>query len=126
MSNDADDADVETLLNLNGWTQEVGGGFWLCIKVFRVRADIKRPHGINYSLTMHRPGGSRILGYDNAHYPKIKGGPSARSERIARGFDHRHFRDGVTWYDFRSPVKLLEDFWADVEAIMKQEGVRWQ
>jgi hypothetical protein len=75
---------------------------------------------------MHRPGGSRILGYDNAHLPKIGSGPAKRSQQKGRGCDHRHYRNRITWYDFKSPAQLIEDFWADVRALMKEEGVPWQ
>lgn len=119
------DHGIETLLNLHGWTAEVGEGFWVCVKAFRIHPDTGRPHGLNYSLTMHRPGGSRLLGYDNAHYPKIGSGPSRRSQRIARGFDHRHFRERINWYDFESSTKLIDDFWTDVATIMGEEGVPW-
>ena len=50
---------IETLLNLHGWATEVGGRFWISTIAFRVPSDESRPHGINYSLTMHRPGGSK-------------------------------------------------------------------
>jgi hypothetical protein len=79
----------------------------------------------NYALTMHRPGGTRIVGYDNAHPPRIGGGPAANSQRRSRGYDHRHFRERVTWYDFESAGKLMEDFWKDVATILKEEGVPW-
>jgi hypothetical protein len=124
-TDDRPDDGVETLLNLDGWTTEVGGGFWLSVKAFRVPPDALRPQGLNYSLTMHRPGGRRILGYDNAHHPRIGSGPAARSQRETRGCDHRHFRERVTWYDFESAAKLMEDFWKDAQAILEEEGVPW-
>ena len=125
MSSDHTDHGIETLLNLHGWTDEVGGGFWVSVKAFRVPPDELRPHGINYTLTMHRPGGKRIVGYDNAHAPPIGSGPARKSQQRAKGFDHRHFRERITWYDFESPVKLMEDFWADVQTILEEEGVPW-
>jgi hypothetical protein len=74
---------------------------------------------------MHRPKGSRILGYDNAHSPKIGSGPAKRSQRLGRACDHRHYRNSIAWYDFESPAKLIEDFWIDVHALMEEEGVPW-
>jgi hypothetical protein len=124
-ADDQPDYGIETLLNLDGWTTEVGGGFWLSIKAFRVPPDACRPHGLNYSLTMHRPGGKRILGYDNAHAPKLGSGPAAKSQRRAGGCDHRHFRERLAWYDFESAGKLVEDFWTDVQTILEEEGVPW-
>lgn len=80
---------------------------------------------MGYSLTMHGAGGERVLGYDNAHRPDIGAGPARRSRRRGRGRDHRHLRGRVTWYDFETPVKLLEDFWYDVQKILEEEGVPW-
>lgn len=125
VTDDSRDHEIEALLNLDGWTDEVGGGFWVAVKAFRVPPDDCRPHGINYSLTLHRRGGKRILGYDNSHPPKIGSGPAARSRRANRGCDHRHFRDRLSWYEFESPGKLMEDFWRDVQTILEEEGVPW-
>jgi hypothetical protein len=90
-----------------------------------VPPDQERPQGINYTLTLHDPGGKRILGYDNAHYPRIGRGPARKSQRTGRGCDHRHYRNRITWYDFVSPVKLMEDFWNDVQSMLEEEGVPW-
>ena len=51
-----DDA-LERLLDLDGFLAEVGGGFWIKIVAQRVPPDVKRPHGIDYSLTLHEPAG---------------------------------------------------------------------
>jgi hypothetical protein len=125
VADDEPESGIENLLDLHGWTDEVGGGFWISVKAFLVPPNELRPHGINYSLTMHRPGGSRIVGYDNAHPPRIGSGPAQKSQRLGRRGDHRHYRDRVTWYDFESPEKLMEDFWKDVQCILEEEGVPW-
>jgi hypothetical protein len=57
-----DDA-LERLLDLEA---EVGGGIWITIVAQRVPADIDRPHGVSYSLTLHEPSGRRVFGIDNA------------------------------------------------------------
>jgi hypothetical protein len=116
-------AGLETLVLLNGYRAEIGGGFWVAISVHEVRPEAERPHGIQYALTLHRPGGARILGYDNAHATDVRAGPSNRSARPT-AFDHVHRRERVVPYDFRSPEDLLMDFWRDVETILKEEGVR--
>ena len=123
MTNDSTLSGLATLLDLHGITAEVGGGFWVSMKASRVPPTGGRPHGIQYSLSMHRPGNDRIVGYDNAHTPKVGGGPSAPSRRRALAFDHRHFKGRVSAYVFTSPEKLLEDFWSDVETILKEEGI---
>lgn len=93
------------------------------MKVRTVDKSGGRPHGLQYALTLHRPGNDRVVGYDNAHQAKIGSGPSAASRSRALAFDHRHFNGKVTVYTFESPLKLLEDFWADVEAILNEEGI---
>jgi hypothetical protein len=65
------------------------------------------------------------VGYDNAHYPKVGTGPAAKSQQRSRGCDHRHYRERLTWYDFESPERLIEDFWRDVQTILDEEGVPW-
>jgi len=34
--------------------------------VARVGVTPERPHGIKYSLTLHAPDGTRLIGFDNA------------------------------------------------------------
>lgn len=122
---DARDHDLEALLSLHGWNSEIGGGFWVSVTAIRVAPDEGRPHGISYSLTLHSPGGERILGYDNAHFPPIGSGPAQKSFRKSRAYDHRHRRNRITWYAFDSAPKLMEDFWNDVQSLLKEEGVPW-
>jgi len=35
--------------------------------VTRVPSSREKPHGIDYSLTLHGPDGERLVGFDNAH-----------------------------------------------------------
>jgi hypothetical protein len=115
-------AGAETLLDLNGHTIEVGGGFWVSITANSVARSAGRPHGIQYALSFHAPGGRRILGYDNAHAPRRRSSPSRRSVTPV-AYDHVHRGDRITQYEFQSPGKLLEDFWRDVDAILREEGI---
>lgn len=117
------DAGLDTLLLLDGYRAEIGGGFWVAISVSEVPPEAGRPHGIQYALTLHRPDDARVLGYDNAHAIDVRSGPSKRSARPA-AFDHVHRGERVVPYAFRSPEDLLVDFWRDVETILKEEGVQ--
>lgn len=119
---DPSKAGLDTLLELNGYTIEVGGGYWVSMTVSTVPQDAGRPHGIQYALTLHAPGGKRIMGYDNAHAPRRRSGPSNRSA-TPLAYDHVHRGERVVPYAFRSPGDLLEDFWRDVDAILKEKGV---
>ena len=123
MANDVNDTGIGILIDLHGVTAEVGGGFWVSMKARVVEKSGGRPHGIQYALTLHRPGNDRIVGYDNAHQLKVGSGPSARSRTRALSFDHRHFKGKITVYEFEASMKLLEDFWADVDTILKEEGI---
>jgi len=81
---------------------------------FQVEPTAGRPHGIKYSLTLHDPAESRIYGLDNAH--------AARRRRPE--FDHRHVYGGrrLVPYTFRGPAELLEDFYREVERILRERG----
>jgi hypothetical protein len=115
-------AGLDTLLLLDGYRAEIGGGYWVAISVSEVAPEAGRPHGIQYALTLHNPSDARVLGYDNAHAIDVRTGPSNRSARPVT-FDHVHKGERGIPYTFRSPGDLLEDFWRDVEMFLKKEGV---
>jgi hypothetical protein len=110
---------LETLLDLHRETAEIGGGWWVTFRVTQVACSEGRPHGLQYSLTLHSPGGSRVFGYDNAHKMKKE----KKFQKVPLEYDHVHIRDKVCYYKFTSPEQLLVDFWNDVELILKEEGV---
>jgi hypothetical protein len=83
--------------------------------VTRVPVSAKKPHGLDYSLTLHGPGGERLVGFDNAH-------PVGRQRRGAP-MDHRHRLRTVRPYDYRDAAALLGDFWAMVDAALRERGV---
>jgi hypothetical protein len=114
-----DDA-LERLLDLDGFLAEVGRGIWIKIVAQRVPADIDRPHGVSYSLTLHEPSGRRVFGIDNAHPVQSRRGPSGRRS-AAR--DHLHRDESVRPYAYRGAESLLEDFWREVDAILKKRGI---
>lgn len=67
-----EDQSLDALLQLNGVQYGIQGDFWVKFEVQRVNATPNIPHGIKYSLTLHHKSGTRLLGFDNAHAPKIK------------------------------------------------------
>ena len=113
---------LKNLLNLHGYTGEVGSGYWVSMKAFFVPSHKGQPHGLNYTLTLHTPGDSRLVGYDNAHEPKLYSGPASRSRRRLLCWDHRHWRGMTYAYDFVSAERLVADFWDDVDKMLKEEG----
>lgn len=121
--NDSKEAGLDYLLDLDGFTAEVGGGYWVTMRAKRVPRNGERPHGIQYALSLHTPKGERILGYDNAHRSPARSGPAGKSAQPL-AFDHMHKGGRMRPYKFTSPEKLLIDFWADVEAILDEEDLK--
>ena len=109
------DPSLDTLLDLHGQVLVIDeAGFWVKFVVTRVPASLEKPHGLDYSLTLHGPDGERLVGFDNAHQVEGK-------RRAAQ--DHRHRMRTVRPYDYRDAAALLTDFWAEVEALMREKGV---
>jgi len=63
------DEGLDALLGLDGETffVDANGHYRVKFVVKRVKADERKPHGLNYSLTLHDKSGERIVGFDNAH-----------------------------------------------------------
>src|SRR5580700_644031 len=75
----------------------------------------ERPHGLDYSLTLHGPDGERLVGFDNAH-------PVGRRKR-GEPHDHRHRLRSIRPYEYRDAATLLADFWETVDAVLRERGV---
>lgn len=116
------DPSLDALLDLDGQTLfvDAAGRHWVKFVVVRVPASAERPHGLSYSLTLHGPGGERLVGFDNAH-PVTEGSGPGRRRRTAQ--DHRHRLRTVRAYEYRDAATLLGDFWAEVDALLKERGV---
>ena len=114
-----DDLDLKTLLNLDKEMFFLGKGYWVKFEARIVEKNEHIPHGIRYSLTLHDANNTRILGYDNAHSPKL---PKGRKRYAAKktAWDHKHECMKVYNYEFESASHLLEDFWADVKGIIDE------
>ena len=62
------DPGLDTLLDLHGETLFVDeAGHWVQFMAVRTDVTAERPHGLSYSLTLHAPDGTRLVGFDNAH-----------------------------------------------------------
>ena len=111
------DHGLDTLLDLHGQTLFVDEvGHWVKFIVVRTEVTPQRPHGLRYSLTLHAPGGERLVGFDNAHPVRERRGPGTRRRRQS---DHLHRQHVIGPYDYRDAATLLEDFWNEVDAILK-------
>jgi hypothetical protein len=81
----------------------------------------QRPHGLSYSLTLHDSLGERLVGFDNAHPVHGTKGPGGKK---ARKPDHRHRLRTVKPYDYKDAAVLLGDFWAAVDKVLRERGIR--
>ncbi len=111
---------MEYLLDLDGQIMDMGSGHWVKIEARQVPPTPGRPAGVNYSLCLFSPEGERLLCYDNAHAVRDGSGPAA-ARRIEQ--DHVHKGERVRPYAYLDADTLLGDFWADVNAILKERGV---
>jgi Family of unknown function (DUF6516) len=111
------DPSLEALLDLDGQVLVVDpdGGYWVRFAVTRVPVSPEKPHGLDYSLTLHGPNGERLVGFDNAHRP--------RKRRRGEPQDHRHREQNVKAYEYRDAATLLTDFWDAVDAVLRERGV---
>jgi hypothetical protein len=112
------DYTLENLLDLDGdiYVIDEVAGYWVKFVVKRVTPSPERPHGIEYSLTMHNSDNRRLVGFDNAHsVPRTK-----RSERdVSRVYDHRHRLSKAKPYQYENAAKLVADFWEAVDEMLK-------
>ena len=113
------DPSLDNLSLLDGVRFVVEAGYWVKFDVKRVPATPEKPHGLDYSLTLHERAGERLLGFDNAHAIREGSGPGART-RIE--YDHRHTGKQVRFYEYQDAVTLLSDFWEEVDLILKERG----
>jgi len=58
------DPSLDVLLDLDGqaFVVDPEGGHWVRFVVTRVPASAEKPHGLDYSLTLHGPDGERLVG----------------------------------------------------------------
>ena len=110
--------DLEFLLDFDGAVFAFEAGYWIKIKARLVAPDVSRPHGVDYSLTLHDHTGRRILGFDNAH-------PVSRGKRKSAGNDHWHRAEDDTGrvYEFTDGHGLIADFFREAERVLKERGV---
>jgi hypothetical protein len=91
------------------------GGHWVRFVVTQIPATPEKPHGLDYSLTLHGKDGERLVGFDNAH--------PVGKQKHGDPQDHRHRIRTVRTYDYTGAAELLADFWAEVDAVLRERGV---
>ena len=114
------DIGLDTLLDLDGSILEQEGGYWVKIEARRVPTSQHAGHGIRYSLTLHDKYGARVLGYDNAHAVRPPKKFKFSGQRLPYDHRHRTASDKGEPYAFESAYRLLEDFFAEVDRVIKE------
>jgi hypothetical protein len=113
---------LEYLLGLDGNIEvQNDARYWVKMEVSSMDVTSGRPNGIRYSLTLHAPDNTRLIGFDNAHSVKPVG---SRFKHAAKKFpyDHRHryaLDEGVL-YEFDTAYQLVSDFYAEVDRVLKE------
>ncbi len=116
------DRSLDTMLDLDGqvFVVDLDGKHWVKFLVKRVDPTPERPHGLSYSPTLHTESGERLVGFDNAHLGEPTAGPAGKSRKRR---DHKHRLRTIRPYDYKDALTLLADFWAEVDALLRQRGV---
>lgn len=114
------DTGLRTLLDLNGYTINKNGGYWVKIEAWEVAQSKEIPHGIRYSLTLHEPYGKRIMGYDNSHAIKLPKKFKYAGQRLVYDHKHRHIADKGVPYEFKDAYQLLADFFTEVDQVLQE------
>ena len=116
------DASLDTLLDLDGQVLVLDekGGYWVKFEVKRVMPTKQRPHGLDYSITLHGNTNERLVGFDNAHPVRQSAGPGGKGKTA---YDHKHRVRTIRPCEYRNVATLLADFWAEVDAVLKERRV---
>lgn len=116
------DPSLDVLLDLDGqiFVIDHQTNHWVTFVVTQVDPSDEKPHGLDYSLTLHGPSGERLVGFDNAHAVRRTKGPGGK---IKGPYDHKHRLKTVKPYDYRDAGALIEDFWNEVTSVLKEKGI---
>lgn len=113
------DHSIESLLILNGDRYFIEEGqYEVVFKAKRVEVSAERPHGLKYSLVLLNVTGERLVGFDNAHLAPKRRGQGAKNTPY---YDHKHIGKRTTDYKFKDAQTLLENFWVEIDKIIRQK-----
>ena len=114
---------LEFLLSFDGRVHYLEDGSWIKFAIKRVDANKERPHGLSYSLTLHDRNGVRLVGFDNAHGLPVSGS-SFKRRQTANDHWHRTATDPGRPYHFKDAATLIDDFFAQVEQVLRSRGTQ--
>jgi hypothetical protein len=123
ISKESKETGLDYLLGLDGNIEfQNDDGYWVKMEVTRVAATPERPQGIRYSLTLHAPDSTRLIGFDNAHGGVKPQGSHYKHAGIRYPYDHRHRHatDVGVLYEFDTAYQLVSDFYAEVDRVLKE------
>ena len=103
------DPSLDALLELDGQVLVIDPetSHWVRFIVHRVPESEAKPHGLDYSLTLHGPAGDRLVGFDNAHRVRGQSGPGGRAGGAQ---DHKHRLRTIRPHEYRGAATLLAGF----------------
>ncbi len=80
------DPGLDALLPFDGEVFFIADGkYYVKLVVKTVPPTPERPHGLNYSLTLHGEQGERLVGFDNAHPVPCGPGRAGRAPQTDTG-----------------------------------------
>jgi|SRR5208337_4031596 len=113
---------LEFLLAFDGRIHHLEKGYRIKFEIKKVEATKTRPHGLSYSFTLHAPGGTRLVGLDNAHgAPRLGSRFGKRSPAIDHW--HRTEKDSGRPYRLIHADALLQDFFREVRRVLNERGI---
>jgi hypothetical protein len=116
------DHTLEFLLAFDGRIHHLEQGYWIKFEIRKVEATKKRPFGLTYSLTLHAPDGTRLVGFDNAYgVPAL--GSRLRKRSSASDHWHRTENDPGRPYTLKDAATLLNDFLDQAECVLAERGI---
>lgn len=113
---------LEFLLAFDGRVHGYVEGYFAKFEIRRVRPTAERPHGLRYSLTLHAPDGTRLLGFDNAHGVAATGSRFSRRQ-VAADHWRRSGDDPGRPYPLRDAAGLIQDFLDEVRHILESRRI---
>lgn len=108
------DPSLDSLLGLDGQTYVVDATAGLAVRfrVASVAVSAANPHGIDYRMTLFGRGNVPLVGFENTQQMRKD------------AFDHIARLRTVRAYAYRDAATLVEDFWDEVDAWLRERKRR--
>ena len=117
------DHGLDHLLALDGEILAQDKGYWVKIEARKLPNPTEAcPHSIRYCLTLHDRYGQRVPGFDNAHLIVTRKRGRFSGRCVVYDHKHTHPGDKGTPYVFESAEQLLDDFFTEVDKVLRDES----